>query len=428
MKDDRKTKAQLIEELAGLRHQVAELQGNATESSRVEEALKESESRLRQIIDLVPHMIFVKDWHGRFILANKAVAEAYGTTVEKLTGTRHSELHKNEAELERMLSDDQEVISEGVPKFIPEETFVDALGKRRVLQTIKIPFSVSGIDQPAVLGVALDITHRLQAEEERRRLEARIQQAQKQESLAALAGGIAHDFHELVSSILDNAALARAMRSPEGRELLGNIERAARRAADLTNQMLVYAGEVRFEVCALFLNRLVEDMAHVLEAIVSSKAELCYEHSSESLPILADPGRLRQVVINLVTNASEALSDGAGSITVSTGVVDASREYLNSAYIDDDLPEGRYAYIEVTDSGKGMDAVEQSKMFDPVYSRKSAEGGLGLAAVLGVVRGHNGTIKVDSAPGQGTTIRVLFPTPPPVPFDTAASQDAPSRS
>lgn len=320
-----------------------------------------------------------------------------------------------------MLSDDQEVISEGVPKFIPEETFVDALGKRRVLQTIKIPFSVSGSDQPAVLGVALDITDRLHAEEERRKLEARIQQARKQESLAALASGIAHDFHELVTSILDNAALARAMRSPEGRELLGNIERAARRAADLTNQMFVYAGEVRFEVCALFLNRLVEDMAHVLEAIVSSKAELHYNLSAESLPILGDPGRLRQVVMNLVTNASEALGEQAGSITVSTGVVDANRKYLDSAYIDDDLAEGRYAFIEVTDSGHGMDATEQAKMFDPVFSQKFAEGGLGLAAVLGVVRGHKGTIKVDSAPGRGTTIRVLFPTPPPVPFVAASS-------
>jgi two-component system cell cycle sensor histidine kinase/response regulator CckA len=421
MKDERKTKSQLLEELADLRRQVAELQGCASERNHAEDALKESESRLRQIIDLVPHMIFVKDWSGRFILANKAVAEAYGTTVERLTGTRHSEHHRDEAELQHMLSDDQEVISEGVPKFIPEETFVDALGKRRVLQTIKIPFSVSGSDQPAVLGVALDITDRLHAEEERRKLEARIQQARKQESLAALASGIAHDFHELVTSILDNAALARAMRSPEGRELLGNIERAARRAADLTNQMFVYAGEVRFEVCALFLNRLVEDMAHVLEAIVSSKAELHYNLSAESLPILGDPGRLRQVVMNLVTNASEALGAQAGSVTVSTGVVDANREYLDSAYIDDDLAEGRYAFIEVTDSGHGMDATQQAKMFDPVFSQKFAEGGLGLAAVLGVVRGHKGTIKVDSAPGRGTTIRVLFPTPPPVPFLAASS-------
>jgi PAS domain S-box-containing protein len=416
MKDERKTKTQLIEELAVLRRKVAELQGLEESRERAEDALKESEARLRQIVDLVPHMIFVKDWNGRFLLANKTVAEAYGTTVEKLTGTRHSEHHANQDELKRMLSDDQEVIAEGVPKFIPEETFVDALGKRRLLQTIKIPFPVSGMDQMAVLGVALDITERARAEEERRKLEARVQQARKQESLAALASGIAHDFHELVTSILDNAALARAIRSPEGRELLGNIERAARRAADLTNQMLVYAGEVRFEVCALFLNRLVEDAAHVLEAIVSDKAELCYDLSSDSVPIMADPGRLRHVVMNLVTNASEALGDRAGSITVSTGVVQANREYLDSAYIDDDLPEGEYAFIDVSDSGKGMDAEEQAKMFDPVFSRKFDEGGLGLAAVLGVVRGHRGTIKVESAPGSGTTIRILLPTPPKIPF------------
>jgi two-component system cell cycle sensor histidine kinase/response regulator CckA len=418
MKDDRKTKAELIEELAELRTRVDELQGLESERNRVEEALKLSEAQLRQIIDLVPHMIFVKDWNGRFLLANKTVAEAYGTTVDRLTGTRHAEHHKDEAELEHMLKDDREVIQQGVPKFIPQETFVDSLGKQRVLQTIKIPFEVSGNDQPAVLGVALDITERTKAEEERRRLEARVQQARKQESLAALASGLARDFNDLVMSILDNAALARAIRSPEGRELMGKIELAARRAADLTNQMLVYAGEGRLAPCALFLNRLVEDMGHVLEAIVSDKAELRYNFSSESLPIMADAGRLRQVVMNLVTNAAEAVGRDGGVITISTGTVHADSSYLQSSYIDDDLTEGTYAFLEVADSGMGMDVEEQAKMFDPFFSSKFKEGGLGLAALLGVVRSHRGTVKVDSAPGRGTTIRVLLPTPTQVPFSS----------
>ena len=422
MKDERKSKAQLLEEIGTLRQRVEELQGLEAERDRIEDALKESEARLRQIIDLVPHMIFVKDWSGRFLLANKAVAEAYGTSVDKLTGTRHSEHHADHDELEHMLSDDQEVIAEGVPKFIPEESFIDARGKQRLLQTIKIPFSLSGMDQRAVLGVALDITERTQAERERRELEARVQRVRKQESLAALVSGIAHSFHEVVMSILDNAALARAIRSPEGRELVENIEKAARRAADLTNQMLVYAGEVRFEVCALFLNHLVEDMAHVIEAVVAKNCRIGYDLSPESLPVMADPGRLRQVVMNLVTNASEALAGQDGTIVITTGLVQADSDYLASAYVNDDLPEGLYAYVEVTDSGKGMDAEEQSKMFDPVFSRKFTEGGLGLAAVLGVVRGHRGTINVDSRPGEGTTVRVLLPTPPAVPFSRPASE------
>ena len=138
-----------------------------------------------------------------------------GTTVEQLTGSKHAEHHSDDSELRRMLEDDQEVMREGVPKFITEESFVDALGKQRFLQTIKIPYRTSGRNEPAVLGVALDITERKRAEEERRRLEAQIKQAEKRESLTVLAGGLAHDFNELVTRILDNAATARAARAPE---------------------------------------------------------------------------------------------------------------------------------------------------------------------------------------------------------------------
>ncbi len=419
--DEDKTKQQLIDDLTFLRKRVAEWQAIEHESRRTEQALKDSEARLRQIIDLVPHMIFAKDWEGRFLLANKAVAEAYGTTVENLTGSKHAEHHSDDRELRRMLEDDQEVMREGVPKFIAEESFVDALGKQRFLQTIKIPYRISGKDEPAVLGVALDITERKRAEEERRRLEAQVKQAEKRESLTVLAGGLAHDFNELVTRILDVAATARAARAPtaEGRELLEKIELAARRAADLTNQLLVYAGQVRFEVCALFLNHLVKDMAHVLEMIISKKATLQYHFAPEMALVMADPGQLRQVVVNLVTNASEALGDKGGTIDVSTGVVQADRTFLAASYVDDDLPAGSYAYLEVSDNGSGIDAEEQARIFDPFFSRKFTGGGLGLAAVLGVVRGHKGTIKIESELGKGTKIRILLPTPSKVPFSQA---------
>ncbi len=421
MSEAEKTRSDLETELEALRQRVCELQGHEAELERAKLALKEGEARLRQIIDLVPHMIFAKDWDGRFLLANKAVAEAYGTTVEALTGTRHAEHHSDKGELDRMLADDREVMRSGVPKFIAEETFIDAMGKRRVLQTIKIPYTISGKDERAVLGVALDVTDRKKVEEERRRLETRIKLAEKRESLTTLAGGLAQDFNELVTSILDNAALARAVRAPtaEGRELLDKIELAARSAANLTNQLLVYAGEVPLQRCALFLNHLVEDTAHVLEAIVSKRAKVRYDFSGDMPPILADAGQLRQVIVNLVTNASEALGGKSGTVTVATGVCHCSRQYLASTYVDDDLPEGQYVYLEVSDTGSGMSAEELARMFDPFFSRKFTEGGLGLAAVLGVVREHKGTIHVKSAPGAGTAVRVLLPTPAAIPFSNA---------
>ena len=270
-----------------------------------------------------------------------------------------------------------------------------------------------------------EVTERKQAEEERRKLEAQIQHTQKLESLGILAGGIAHDFNNLLMSVLGNADLALNELSPVSpvREYIADIESAAIRAADLCRQMLAYSGKGRFVVEALDLRELVEEMAHILEVSVSKKAVLNL-HFADNLPaVRADATQIRQVLMNLITNASEAIGDRSGVISISTGAQDCERSYLSEMYLDDDLPEGLYTYLEVADTGDGMEKEVINRIFDPFYTTKFTGRGLGMAAVLGIVRGHGGAIKIYSEPGKGTTIKVLLPAAyePAVAADSAAS-------
>lgn len=256
-----------------------------------------------------------------------------------------------------------------------------------------------------------EIAERQKAEEERRQLEAKVQQAQKLESLGVMAGGIAHDFNNLLVGILSSAGVA-LMKLPEdapARRSIERIEKAALRAADLTHQMLAYSGKGKFDVQAIDLSALVEEMIHLLETAISKKAVVQYDFADELPLIEADPTQIRQVIMNLITNASEALGVSHGAILISTSVVHAAPEYLAEAYYADDLPEGQYVCLEVTDTGCGMDAGTLEKIFDPFFTTKFTGRGLGLAVVLGIVRGHRGAVIIDSHPGHGTTFSVLFP-------------------
>ena len=262
------------------------------------------------------------------------------------------------------------------------------------------------------LGTVLrDITERKQAEERQKNLEAKLQQAQKLESLGVLAGGIAHDFNNLLMGVLGNADIALLELPPESpaRGELQNITTAALRAAELTKQMLAYSGKGKFVVEALNLSKLVEEMAHLLEVSISKNVVLKYNFPDDLPAIEADAGQIRQVVMNLILNASEAIGEKSGVVAVSTGVIEADRSYLSETYLDENPPEGDYVSLEVADTGCGMDEQTRKKIFDPFFTTKFTGRGLGLAAVLGIVRGHGGALKIYSEPQRGTTFKVLFP-------------------
>lgn len=252
---------------------------------------------------------------------------------------------------------------------------------------------------------------RERAEVRRRRLEQQFQQSQKLESLGMLAGGIAHDFNNLLMGILGNVSLAQLDLPPEA-DVAGSlrqVETAAVRASELTRQLLAYAGRAQFVVEPLNLSELALEMAHLLETAISKKARLVYELDSELPCTEADPTQMRQVAMNLITNAADAIDGGDGVIKLRTGVTHAGRTYLDSAFVGEELPEGAYVYLTVSDNGRGMDPETQARIFDPFFSTKEEGHGLGLAASLGIVRGHGGGIRVDTGRGKGTSVTVLLP-------------------
>ena len=259
--------------------------------------------------------------------------------------------------------------------------------------------------------IARDITDRRRAEEQQRRLEEQLQQGQKLESLGVLAGGIAHDFNNLLVGILGNAELVLDGMPTDAREResIERIRRSANRAADLTKQMLAYSGKGRFVVEPLDLSARVREMSELLNTSMSKSVRL-HKELAEDLPrIEADAAQMSQVIMNLITNASEAIGDGGGTVSLRTGVMEVDAGYLAGARVGADAPGGQYVYIEVCDSGCGMDEETAARIFEPFFTTKFTGRGLGLAAVLGIVRGHHGAIKVESSPGQGTAIRVMFP-------------------
>ncbi len=260
-------------------------------------------------------------------------------------------------------------------------------------------------------GTQRDVTEQHQRIEEKARLERKLQETQKLESLGILAGGIAHDFNNLLTGILGNASLAR-MDLPADSPVHANlaaIETVTQRAADLCKQMLAYSGKGRFVVDRLDLSALLRDTAELIQVSISKNVVLKF-FLSETLPaISADATQLRQIIMNLVINASDAIGDQRGQITLRTGIQNADRAYLADTYLSPDLPPGDYVFLEVSDDGCGMDAATQARIFDPFYTTKFTGRGLGLAAVLGIVRGHRGALRVYSEPGKGSTFKLLLP-------------------
>ncbi len=392
-------------------HHVAVV-ADITEKKAATEALEKSERLFREMADHITEVFWLFDQiEQRVIYASPAYEAIWGRSIDELYADYDQwgkSIHPDDrpfaaSSFARVLKtgggearEYRIVRPDGEVRWISDRAFVIRDDTGEVVR---------------VAGIAEDISDKKQKEEERLALQSKIQHSQKLESLGVLAGGIAHDFNNLLGAVLGNADLALESIPPgfPGREFIEKIGRAAERAAGLTSQMLAYSGKGQFLVESVQLDRLVSEMAQLLETVISKKAKLQIGFSGDLPAVRADASQLRQIVMNLITNASEALGDRNGTIRIDINSIDLDRDGLNRYQFGDDLPEGRYACLEVTDTGSGMDEEVQRRIFDPFFTTKFTGRGLGLAAVLGIVRGHQGAINVTCEQGRGSTFSVLLP-------------------
>ena len=387
-----------------------ELQVHQVELEMQNEELREAQGRLEAVLerytelyDFAPDGYFTVLPDGTIREANLTAAALLGTDRRALLGTRLQGhvVPADGAALRATLTD---VLDSG-----RRRTCEVALGvEPPVPVRLEVALARGGWECCVAMR---DITDLRRAEAERRALEVKMWQAQKLESLGVMAGGIAHDFNNLLMAILGHASLAQEKGATPAQtgESLREIECAARRAAELCRQMLAYAGRGQFVEEPVQLSALVAESVRLLRVSIAKNAILHCELAEDLPCIVADPGQLRQVVMNLVINASEALGAGEGSIRVATGTMQCDRDYLSGGIASEPATPGPYVFLEVADSGCGMDAATLGRIFEPFFSTKFTGRGLGLASVLGIVRQHRGVMKVTSAPAQGTVFRVLFP-------------------
>jgi two-component system, cell cycle sensor histidine kinase and response regulator CckA len=360
----------------------------------------------RQLFELMPGSVLLLDARGFVLDVNPAFCRQIGFSRNELVGGHVSRFSQSAIEvidrnLARLMAG--EVLEHQV-------TNVQKDGSPRHYElrerAITLPDGSRG-----VLALANDITERMRVERDRFEMERQLLHADKLKSLGVLTGGIAHDFNNLLATITGNIELASLdldAGSPV-QPMLKEAASAAQRATDLTRQMLAFSGRGRFVVSEVDLSDLVGEMAELLSASISKKASLHLNLASELPFIDGDAPQLQQVVVNLVTNASDALSEKPGLITITTCVRECDAEILSRAQGGNVLTPGCYVVFEVRDTGCGMDESTQQQLFDPFFTTKFTGRGLGMSAVLGVVRGHNGGLLVSSQRGLGTVVSVLFP-------------------
>jgi PAS domain S-box-containing protein len=386
------------------------LSNDITSRKNAEEALKESEALFRSQFEFGNIGIAITSVEKGWLKVNRRLCEMFGYPEEELRQKTWSEMTHPE-DLARDLEQFNRVLDGESETYELDKRFVRK--DKTILETHLTVSCYRNEDRSVRFFIAsfLDITERVRAEEARVEMERRLLHSQKLESLGILAGGIAHDFNNLLAAIIGNLDIA-LLDLPEDSPAREDIEQALKasaRATDLTCQMLAYSGKGHFAIKQLSINDIVHGNADIFKAIIPKAITINLELANTISLIVADQGQIQQVVMNLITNASEAIGHNPGTITIKTGVGDFSKEYLIKSRLEIKPSAGKFVFVEVGDSGCGMDEDTQHRLFDPFFTTKFTGRGLGMSAVSGIVSGHKGAIIINSEPGTGTTIRVLFP-------------------
>ncbi len=395
------------------------------------EHLSVSEERFRALVETSRDWIWAVDERGSYTYCSPRVKDLLGYEAHEMLGRDFFALMPVE-EARRVAPLWEAAVRDGRPVVNLQNVNRHRDGRLVTLETSAVPILDARGACRGYRGIDRDITARKQAEEQRLLLERQILHAQKLESLGVLAGGIAHDFNNLLVAILGNAELALMDMPPAapGREAVVDIRRASLRASDLTNQMLAYSGKGQFVIEPIDLAALVREMGRLLEISISKRARLHYDLAAPLPAVEADAAQIRQIVMNLVTNASEAIESTQkdGVIALRTRLEHLDRDRLRDNLLGADLPGGPYVALEVADTGCGMSEEIKERLFDPFFTTKFQGRGLGMAAVQGIVRGHRGALEIDSRPERGTRIVVWLPAsaePAAAPTELSFSAPAP---
>ena len=385
-----------------------------TRRNRVERALITSEAetdRLLQVIEATTDYVVTAGADQRILYANTALLRLVGDNA--INNLRGQSLLRLFPEASASLLQQEAIpaaLSSGA--WHGELALLDGAGHETPV-SLAVQSHRDGKNRAVTFSLVLrNIARQKQAETNRLESERRLLQVQKLESLGVLAGGIAHDFNNLLTPLLGYASLAR-LDLPEDSPVqatLGKIEKSTERAAALCQQMLAYAGRTPTAFSDIDLTRLIEDTSQLLHVTAGKKRSLDLELARPLPRITADPGQMRQILMNLALNASEAIGDNSGHIVIRTREQMLGASTASTAPFQNRPPgPGHYVVLEVEDNGSGMTPEVQSRMFEPFYSTKFNGHGLGLAAVLGIIKSHNGAIQVKSTPGLGTQFRLYFP-------------------
>ncbi len=382
-----------------------------TDRRRAEALVHAGDRRMRDLVEASPLPIVALNPAGEVITWNPAAERLFGYPAAEVTGRDLPLVPPGGDGQFRGYLD--EALRGNALQGRP------VLGRRRDGTDLDLRVSTAPLRGPdggalGVVAIYEDVSEQRRIQRLDQELQERLLEAQKLESLGVLAGGIAHDFNNLLNLVLGNTHLARTTLPPEhpGLEPLHEVEQATHRAAELTAQMLAYAGRGQFVLGPVDLAAVVRDSSGLIHAAVPAAVRLVLELADGLPAIEADPNQVRQVLLNLVTNAGEALPGGHGTVTVRAGQVDADPDYLAGTRCPEAALPGRYLFLEVVDDGAGITPEVARRMFEPFFTTRFAGRGLGLAAVQGIVRRHKGTLQVDAAAGR-TAIRVLFPVAEP---------------
>lgn len=384
------------------------LERDITRRVIAEKSWRENAALVKGLLTYSTSEIFIKDRKGRYILFNQTYEKALGRSHDEIYGKTDADLFPADLQM-RFIEGDQKVISTKKP--IRYESILEFRGRERVDIVQKFPILDEEGQVTGVGGIVLDITERAHAEKLRQDYERKMQASQKMESLGVLAGGIAHDFNNILATILGQVELLRRAGAPDEAqaEKLQRIELASRRASDLCEQMLTYAGQGSLETSVLDLNEVLTDSMELLNASLPKTINLRKDDHPNLPRVQANKTQMRQVVMNLVINAADAMADGNGEIHLRTVIRELTAAELEQAMGHPDLPPGRYVGLVVSDNGPGIEPADQERVFEPFYSTKFQGRGLGLSTVLGVAQTHHGALFLESNSGEGATFTLLLP-------------------